>query len=517
MSSTHHRGTPYHRILPLAGAFALAISWTCLAHGQGQRQPQPQQAPQQQAQQQRPKYTEIPADKALNTWSAVAKTPSNQRSEIENMLTGAAALDTQKFDAFFNRVVFPQFTRSENIYYPRSVKGAAKLKEEVCILPEMREELKKVFFRVATNRQAHDRLNSLALNAMGHIAAGNYHPVARYNAMLVIADLNQDEASQAPYKPALQWLVGAARSNQVPDGVRVAALLGVLRHAKAGIDANMMKTVTGAMEQIVRDAKIPATRSRDGHDWLRRRALEALAAVYQKTEPPADGSFLKLLETVLAETDSTMEFRAEAVKALLTVKIVAPKDFDATKLVTGVGGVAVDAYHKELESALRIGRDRKLYADGMKYYFTLVDKALEALAKVTKSPKIDDLKTSLASLSESTVLEEPDLTDPNAQVDELAPIKLYDKIAKAGAEYESKVTGKAISDILPKRDPAGGNLAAAGGGGGYGRGGYGSGGGGYGRGGYGSAGAGRDRAGYGSARPGGRGGYGSPRGGGGAR
>jgi hypothetical protein len=153
----------------------------------------------------------------------------------------------------------------------------------------------------------------------------------------------------------------------------------------------------------------------------------------------------------------------------------------------------------------------------MKYYFTLVDKALEALAKVTKSPKIDDLKTSLASLSESTVLEEPDLTDPNAQVDELAPIKLYDKIAKAGAEYESKVTGKAISDILPKRDPAGGNLAAAGGGGGYGRGGYGSGGGGYGRGGYGSAGAGRDRAGYGSARPGGRGGYGSPRGGGGAR
>src|SRR5688500_4875475 len=102
----------------------------------------------------------------------------------------------------------------------------------------------------------------------------------------------------------------------------------------------------------------------------------------------------------------SMELRAEAAEALLTVKIVAPPKFDSAKMAADIGRVAVDAYHRELETSLRLGR--KVYADGMKYYFTLVDRALSALDKAVPSPKIATLQTSLAALSESTIPEEPE-------------------------------------------------------------------------------------------------------------
>src|SRR5688500_19663537 len=57
----------------------------------------------------------------------------------------------------------------------------------------------------------------------------------------------------------------------------------------------------------------------------------------------------------------SMELRAEAAEALLTVKIVAPAKFDSAKMAADIGRVAVDAYHRELETSLRLGRkiDRK--------------------------------------------------------------------------------------------------------------------------------------------------------------
>jgi hypothetical protein len=195
----------------------------------------------------------------------------------------------------------------------------------------------------------------------------------------------------------------------------------------------------------------------------------------QGQNPPADGAFVKLLDTVLADTSSTMELRADAVEAFLTSKFVAPPNFDSAKFAAGIGQVAVDAYHAELDTSVRIGR--KVHADGMTYYFRLVDKALAALDKAAPSPAIAKLQTSLTELAASTVLEEPAIDEP---VDPARELKLYDQIAKAGADFESLVTGKPVSEILPKRGKVGGNQVAGGGGyGGYGAGGYGAGGGGF--------------------------------------
>jgi hypothetical protein len=404
------------------------------------------------------------------------------------MLSGASALDTAKVDAFFNSAVFPQFTLQENIFSKTPAKGG---KGNVCKLPDMRKDFKNTFYKLATDRNARNHLNALTLKTMTQIAAGNYHPLARYNAMMLIAELNENDASEAPYKPALKLMLSAARAEKLLDSVRVAALIGIIRHVKSesGIDAADKAAVTSTLGQLVTDAKPPATRSREGHDWMRRRALEGLVAIFAKEPgPPPSGSFLTVLGNLLAEDDSTMELRAEAAEALLHVKIIAPAKFDSAKMAVNISQVAVDAYHKELDTSLSLGR--KIHADGMKYYFTLVDRALSALDKAVPSPKIATLQTALASLSESTIAEEPE--DPTIPVDPFVQEnKLYDAIAQSGAKFEALVTGKPENEILPKRDPVGGNTGAVGGGG------------------YGATGYGGSRGGYGGYGATGRGGYGA--------
>jgi hypothetical protein len=394
-------------------------------------------------------YKQGTADKKLDKWVMI-KTAKEEWRSIDHMLKGSASLDDGEFSRFFNQVVFPQFTLAENIFATSTAKGA---KNTVCRLPEMRKDFRTLFLQPATNRQAIDRLNQLTLESMRAIANDNYHPIARYNAMLLIADLNEDEGTETPYKLALVDLVKAVLNPNTIDAVRVAALVGIVRHAKAGIDPAWQGHMAKYMGDIVSQSKAPAGRSPEGHDWMRRRALQALIAMYTKAEPPADGQFTQLLSAVLEEKDSAMELRAEAAEALLTVKIIPPPKFDSAKMAAGIGQVAVDAYRQELATRDQFGR--KLSSDGMKFYFTLVEKALEKLDAAATAPKIKEIQTALVDLKENaTAEEEPDPLEP---ADPLKEEKQYDKVADSGAKFESLVTGKPISEILPKRAPVGGN------------------------------------------------------------
>jgi hypothetical protein len=439
-------------------------------------------------------YNQDKPDPKFSTWSKIT-TDSDEKRAIQNMLRGASSLDTAQFSAFFNGVVFPHFTLAENIYSSKSAKGSPNFKQTESLLPKLRKDFKSAFLgKDTTSPQARDYLNQITLSRMTTIAAGNYHPHARYNAMLLIAELNSDEVNEVPYPEALRIMVSAASSSNTLEVVRVAALIGIVRHAKAGINPDWQRPLAMYLTKIITNGQPRADSSRAGHDWIRRRALEALTAMYAKN-PPQDGTFLELLNTVLQDKDSTMELRADAIESLLSVKAVAPQKFDADKMAAGIGQVAVDAYRRELYASNQHGRP--ISSDGMKFYFTLVEKGLTALEGVAKSPTIDELKTSLGELVETAVLEEED----KAKRLELA---FYDTVADAGAKYESVVTGKPVTEIRPKRDPVGGNAPAAGG--------YTGGGVGYGT-------TGRGGVGYGAAPGYGRGGagagsnYGRPQGG----
>ncbi len=134
------------------------------------------------------------------------------------MLRGAAPFAEEEFKSYFTTIVFPQFTLKENIY---SVRTKDKLKNTVCELPSMRQHFRRLFMgREHSNAQARGKLNELTLYYMAGIANGEFHPLARYNAMLLIADLNEDEATEKPYRSALIEMVNAISETDEAKRVR---------------------------------------------------------------------------------------------------------------------------------------------------------------------------------------------------------------------------------------------------------------------------------------------------------
>ncbi len=109
------------------------------------------------------------------------------------------------------------------------------------------------------------------------------------------------------------------------------------------------------------------------------------------------------------------------------------------RMASGIARVPVDAYHRELEASDQHGREVVL-EPGLKYYGTLAQRGLAALAAVEQSPKIDELNTKIENLLALSA-------------DEHEPFELYDLVASNGADLEAAVTGKALTDILPERAP----------------------------------------------------------------
>ena len=214
-----------------------------------------QAAPAQAAQAQ---YEQLKPDAKFPNWIKI-KTPSDERRAIEGMLTGTNSFDQKAFDSFFNYIVFPQFTLQENIFATSSSKAQAP-KSVTCNLPAMRKDFKQIFLKDATNQQARNRLNQLTSYFMYNIATRNFHPIARYNAALLLADLNEDEATETPYRAALGNLVNLARSDSItvgnakytwPEGVRVAALCVTPRPA--------LRTICGSRWQACLRRLSPTT------------------------------------------------------------------------------------------------------------------------------------------------------------------------------------------------------------------------------------------------------------------
>ena len=83
-----------------------------------------------------------------------------------------------------------------------------------------------------------------------------YYPACRYNAMYALGTLNQEEGSPpVPYGPSVPDLIKGYENKSIPDGIRLAALEGLRRHAMLGIvEASVRDTqVVPLLTQIALD------------------------------------------------------------------------------------------------------------------------------------------------------------------------------------------------------------------------------------------------------------------------
>jgi len=186
--------------------------------------------------------------------------------------------DKQLFDAFFTQYYFPAMTRTEP--------------ENLADLGSLRQELFTRFLWVTPSEQLQKDLTEKAFKAMGPIVIESaYHPAVRFNAILVIGQLDEQYAIEAgpdrrPPKPlpnankALDSIVDAAADGKpVPPQLLVGALIGLERHARfhEALPPDAVVAMSAVVLKLLdREEPLPNTDS-DVAAWIKLKAVAVLA------------------------------------------------------------------------------------------------------------------------------------------------------------------------------------------------------------------------------------------------
>jgi uncharacterized membrane protein YgcG len=272
-------------------------------------------------------------------------------SLVRKVLEGQGTLADNKraFDYFFLNMYFPKYTLTTD--------------EALGDLPGERQKLLRDLEN-STVPAVHKYACELILNQMKSIVQDNYHPVSRYNAMLVISSLNDVETARIganrttpePMVAALPFIYEQF-SKADTDGVKMAALLGLLRHLEWDNFRGPVGAPTPSIPGPTRDAIVqdllalalqtepPKGREPLGHEWFRRRAIEGLAhANYLKTDPAvAEG-----LQTLLKSETESIAMRCAAATAIGQLPLQAPANVEIKPTTVELGYLALVACDKEL-------------------------------------------------------------------------------------------------------------------------------------------------------------------------
>lgn len=182
--------------------------------------------------------------------------------------------------------ILDQFFNAE--YTAMTKPDAAQLSQ----LAKKRKELFVQFLNVKGSPQARDHVLTLTRNTMGSIATRNFHPAVRYNAALILGQLDKELAASSGQSPTplpaaangLLMLLEKADFNDVPviAPVKVAALVGLERHTRIAADPQFAERITKAATAIISQQETPADVSPAAHDWMRRLAVRVLANLEAK-------------------------------------------------------------------------------------------------------------------------------------------------------------------------------------------------------------------------------------------
>jgi len=192
-------------------------------------------------------------------------------------------------------------------------------------LPNLRKDLRNDFVLARPDQgagktgEAHSQLSGIALELLKKMATENQPPVARVNAALMLGELNSAEAGKPGEKPvpsqqAGELLKDFLKSDEMPEAVRVAALVGLQRHADldAFKNADDRKEMTAIALKILEGGG-PKETVTDGGAWMRSQASDLLATL---GSPGSQGEVAAALGKVVANGNLPLATRAAAARAL---------------------------------------------------------------------------------------------------------------------------------------------------------------------------------------------------------
>ncbi len=221
--------------------------------------------------------------------------------------------------------------------------------DEINSIPELRDELNEKFQMAARNPDIMEKMNLLVGGFMRNVAVSNqFHPASRVNAVLVIGDLDDPRAPRGqsqPWIPALTPLMQIVKDPATPDSLRVAAMIGIRRHAQ--LDGRAEASTLGVaepMRALARQKEAPAGRSGEGHIWMRRLAMEVIAEL---GHPGPELAILRELIAIANDDEEPLEVRSAAIEATAAMPL-ADLQVDYRKLAAMMGLVAIDAVRKDV-------------------------------------------------------------------------------------------------------------------------------------------------------------------------
>ena len=240
--------------------------------------------------------------------------------------------DEQLLETYYRKYSLPQWTLPQNY----------------SSLPKFRNTLRS---EVASTKGGpiRDKLNSVLLDQLSQMANGNFDPTVRYNAMLMIGDLNVRPPASAtddpqPLPAALPVLTAALEDKNQIDAVRIAALWGIRRHVKLGIADAEAQKVAAAMLKLA-TTKDAADRSAAGHAWMRGRAIEILGRL---KSVGAQGAVAKAMVAMISESGDPLSVRCAAAWALGNLNLDQQTGLDPVAAIRALGELAVAACKDEV-------------------------------------------------------------------------------------------------------------------------------------------------------------------------
>ncbi len=239
-----------------------------------------------------------------------------------------------------------------------------------------------------SNQDAFNFLTQRSLAFMQYVVKsypeeqGNFHPATRVNAMLMIGELGATPPpgfgqTPPPLPEATQVMLTHLQDPEQIDAVRVAALVGIVRHATLGgiTDPQIRQTVVTTMVRVVNSAPPPG-RSLDGHMWMRSQAAEILGKV-----GVAAGGTTTALGAMVADIGLPISIRCVAARALGQLDYSGAGDLNASQLIVPLGRLADAAIAEEdLDALLR---------DRIKARLSSAQQGLAGLAAVAVPPHQD--------------------------------------------------------------------------------------------------------------------------------
>ncbi|MCE9525368.1 MAG: hypothetical protein K8R36_04875 [Planctomycetales bacterium] len=202
--------------------------------------------------------------------------------------------------------------------------------EELADAPKLREKVGRDLKLAGKARvlAAHDRLNTILLTTLPAIAQDeSYHQGTRSNAMFLLGRLSQQEpdpVSKDPGEPLRKILPILLATVESPfkggpktnDVTRVAALCGLDRYSQYPfVNEELRQRLLTSLVKLAQQVVPPSGRTPEGHDWLRRRAIEIVGAAARGNETKTDAQAVSAIRVILVDHKASLKVRLAAAAA----------------------------------------------------------------------------------------------------------------------------------------------------------------------------------------------------------